>query len=83
MKSLYCEDGWGVVHAMSPIGGGDHTFCSMVEEGECEERGYDWDGTDPTILRPTKATAITCEGCIAVVDAARQVKVAKGVKGRR
>lgn len=78
-SDTYVEDGYGAVHAMRP-GGHDVTLCGMAPEGACESWRQQSEDDQSSILRPTKAKAVTCEICAAVILGARKLKVKRGFK---
>ncbi len=55
----------GLVHAESPILG-EYTLCGDAFDLTSEEPGYAW--------KPTKAKAVTCPQCAAVIQGVRNLK---------
>lgn len=61
----------GDVHAMSPIGGGEHTLCGIAIDAADSERD------ERLRLSATRRRAVSCAMCADVVLACRQLRVAR------
>lgn len=60
----------GLVHLMSPIGGGKHTLCGIAYDaaGSHSEEGW-------RMLPGVAPSTVSCRGCAAVILACRGVRV--------
>lgn len=61
----------GVVHAVSPIGGSEHTLCGIAADAAVSEADESLRWTHP------KHQYVTCSECLRVVKFCRGLKIAK------
>jgi hypothetical protein len=69
--------GDGLVHVISPIGGGEHTLCGVACDAADSEGDESLRWSDSAARGP-----VSCEECTAVVMCCRGMRVSAATRGR-